>query len=114
MKNKSAEIILRYNFSTTKYKTKGKNSLDDIVYFYIKHIDIQYYKNIEDIWTRFVKEDLGIERYDDNLHIEISAVKSIIPKSTSEYACLYLTESTFNMRLDQRSEEHTSELSHVT
>lgn len=60
-----------------------------------------YLKNLEDIWTRFVKEDLGIERYDDNLHVEISAVKSIIPKSSHEYACISLSESTFNMRLDQ-------------
>mgnify|MGYP000757444356 CR=1 FL=1 len=87
-------------FQRLNIRLRG-SSLDDIVYFYIKYIDIQYYKNIEDIWTRFVKEDLGIERYDDNLHVEISAVKSIIPKSTSEYACLYLTESTFNVRLDQ-------------
>lgn len=60
-----------------------------------------YLKNIEDIWTRFVNEDLGIERYDDRLHIEVSAVKSIIPKSKHEYACIYLTKSEFNVRLDQ-------------
>ena len=59
-----------------------------------------YFKNIEDIWTRFVKEDLGVEGYDDRLHTEISAVKSIIPKSKHEYACISLKESKFNVRFD--------------
>lgn len=60
-----------------------------------------YIKNLEDILTRYIKEDLGIDNYDDSKHIEISAVKSIIPKSKHEYACVQLTESTFNTRLDQ-------------
>ena len=60
-----------------------------------------YFKNVEDIFTRFIKEDLGIENYDDSKHIEVSAVKSIIPKSKHEYACIYLTESKFNVRMDQ-------------
>ena len=60
-----------------------------------------FFKNCEDIFTRFIKEDLGIENYDDSKHVEISAVKSIIPKSKHEYACISLTESKFNMRLDQ-------------
>lgn len=60
-----------------------------------------YIKNIEDIFTRFVKEDLGIDNYDDCKHVEISAVKSIIPKSKHEYACIHLSESKFNIRFDQ-------------
>lgn len=60
-----------------------------------------YLKNLEDIFTRFIKEDLGIEGYDDSLHVEVSAVKSVIPKSKHEYACISLSESTFNIRLDQ-------------
>ena len=60
-----------------------------------------YLKSLEDIWTRFVKYDLGIDNYDDSKHVEISAVKSIIPKSKHEYALIYLTESKFNVRFDQ-------------
>ena len=60
-----------------------------------------YLKSLEDIWARFVKYDLGIDNYDDSKHVEISAVKSIIPKSKHEYALIYLTESKFNVRFDQ-------------
>lgn len=60
-----------------------------------------YLKNLEDIITRFIREDLGVTEYDDCKNIEVSAVKSIIPKSSHEYACISLTESTFNVRLDQ-------------
>ena len=68
----------------------------------VTHSDVSnYFKNVEDICTRFIKEDLGIDNYDDSKHVEISASKSIIPKSKHEYACIYLTESKFNMRLDQ-------------
>ena len=58
-------------------------------------------KSLEDILTRFIKEDLGIENYDDSRHIEVYSVKSIIPKSKHEYACISLSESKFNMRLDK-------------
>lgn len=57
-------------------------------------------KNFEDIWTRFVKEDLGIENYDDSKHIKLTVVKSLIPKASSEYACLSLTKSKVNTRYD--------------
>lgn len=68
----------------------------------VTHSDVSnYFKSAEDIFTRFIKEDLGIDNYDDSKHVEISASKSIIPKSKHEYACIYLTESKFNMRLDQ-------------
>lgn len=60
-----------------------------------------YVKSLEDILTRFIKEDLGIENYDDSRHIEVYSVKSIIPKSKHEYACISLSESKFNMRLDK-------------
>lgn len=56
--------------------------------------------------TRFIREDLGIEEYDDKLNVEISAVKSIIPKSQHEYACITLSESNFNVRLDQIETPH--------
>lgn len=57
-------------------------------------------KNFEDIWTRFVKNDLGIENYDDSKHIKLTVLKSLIPKGESEYACLSLTETTVNTRYD--------------
>lgn len=60
-----------------------------------------YLKSLEDIFTRFIKYDLGVDNYDDSKHVEISAVKSIIPKSKHEYALIYLTESKFNVRFDQ-------------
>lgn len=60
-----------------------------------------YVKNLEDILTRFIKEDLGIENYDDSRHIEVYSVKSVIPKSKHEYACISLSESKFNVRLDK-------------
>lgn len=60
-----------------------------------------YIKNIEDIWTRFVKEDLGIETYDDRLHVEVHAYKSTVPGLDEEIACIQLCESDFNMRFDQ-------------
>lgn len=60
-----------------------------------------YVKNLEDILTRFIKEDLGIENYDDSRHIEVYSVKSIIPKAKNEYACISLSESRFNVRLDK-------------
>lgn len=59
-----------------------------------------YIKNIEDIWTRFVKEDLGIDTYDDRLHTEVHAFKSIIPKADEELALLCISESHFNTRFD--------------
>ena len=57
-------------------------------------------KNFEDIWTRFVKHDLGIDNYDDSKHIKLTVLKSLIPKGESEYACLSITESTVNTRYD--------------
>ena len=60
-----------------------------------------YIKNLEDIWTRFVREDLGISSYDDRLHVEVHAYKSTIPGIEEEIACLQVSESNFNMRFDQ-------------
>lgn len=57
-------------------------------------------KNLEDIWTRFVVNDLGISEYDDSMHIKVTAEKSIIPGASSEYAILTLRESKANIRYD--------------
>lgn len=72
-----------------------------------------YIKNIEDIWTRFVHEDLGIETYDDRLHVEVHAYKSTIPGIEEEIACIQVCESNFNMRFDQ-IEAPTQALIHVS
>lgn len=58
-------------------------------------------KNLEDSIVRYFNNVLGIENYDDSKHLEISAVKSIIPKSEHEYACISITESKFNVRVDE-------------
>lgn len=60
-----------------------------------------YIKNLEDIWTRFVREDLGIETYDDRLHVEVHAYKSTVPGLKEEIACIQVCESNFNMRFDK-------------
>lgn len=56
-------------------------------------------KSLEDIWTRFVRDDLGIN-YDDSMHIKVTSEKSYIPNASNEYALLVLRESKANMRYD--------------
>lgn len=63
-----------------------------------------YIKNLEDILTRFIKDELGVENYDDSKHTEIYAVKSVIPKSKHEYALISLSESKCNLRFDEIEE----------
>lgn len=58
-------------------------------------------KCAEDCWVKFVREDLGIDNYDDAKHARVILSKSIIPGADHEYICLQLTPSTFNMRYDQ-------------
>ena len=60
-----------------------------------------YLKNLEDIWTRFVRDDLGINSYDDRLHTEVHCYKSVIPGSDEEMACIQIKESNFNTRIDK-------------
>lgn len=55
---------------------------------------------IDDI-TRFIKNDVGISRFDDSLFASSHFYKSIIPKSKHEYACIKITESKSNLRFDQ-------------
>lgn len=57
-------------------------------------------KALEDIWTRFVRDDLGVSNYDDSMHIKVTASKSVIPGASSEYAVLTLRESRANIRYD--------------
>jgi hypothetical protein len=56
-------------------------------------------KSLEDIWTRFVKDDLGVD-YDDSMHVKVTSEKSYIPNASNEYALLVLRESHANIRYD--------------
>ena len=57
-------------------------------------------KLTEDAWVRFVADDLGIEDYDDSMHVKVVAEKKIIPGADHEYAVLVLRESRANIRYD--------------
>lgn len=56
-------------------------------------------KSLEDIWTRFVRDDLGVD-YDDSMHVKVTSEKSYIPNASNEYALLVLRESRVNIRYD--------------
>ena len=58
-------------------------------------------KLLIDIITKYIKEDLGVEKFDDSLFTSVHFYKSIIPKSKHEYACIKITESKSNLRFDQ-------------
>ncbi len=65
------------------------------------HFDVSnLIKLCEDAWVRFVADDLGIEGYDDSMHIKVVAEKRIIPGADHEYAVLILRESRANIRYD--------------
>ena len=57
-------------------------------------------KSLEDIWTRFVINDLGIDNYDDSKHIRVTSEKALIPGAENEYAILVIKESKLNLRYD--------------
>ena len=65
------------------------------------HFDVSnLIKLTEDAWVRFVADDLGIEDYDDSMHVKVVAEKRIIPGADHEYAVLVLRESKANIRYD--------------
>jgi len=57
-------------------------------------------KCLEDIFVKYVKEDLGVEDYDDAKHIRVVLSKSIFPKASQEYIVLRLVPTTHNIRFD--------------
>lgn len=57
-------------------------------------------KHLEDCWTRFVHDDLGIDNYDDSKHLEVHAYKSTIPGLQEDIACIQLVESNASIRFD--------------
>ena len=58
-------------------------------------------KAVEDSWVNWLKEDVGIENYDDSKHARVILSKSIIPNSEHEYILIQLTPSNFNVRFDK-------------
>lgn len=57
-------------------------------------------KNIIDVITKYIHDDLGISSFDDSLFLDVYFTKSIIPKSSSEYIAIQIRESKHNPRFD--------------
>lgn len=57
-------------------------------------------KQISDTITKFIKNDLGIDKFDDSLFTSVHFYKSVIPKAKKEYCCVQLAESKDNLRFD--------------
>jgi len=57
-------------------------------------------KNVIDVLTKYIHEDLGIDTFDDSLFLDVYFTKSIIPKANSEYIAIQIKESTHNVRFD--------------
>lgn len=57
-------------------------------------------KQIIDVITSYIHDDLGITGFDDSLFLDVYFTKSIIPKSSSEYIAVQIRESKHNPRFD--------------
>lgn len=57
-------------------------------------------KSVIDIITKFIKEDLGISKFDDSLFTSVHFYKSIIPKASKEYCCVQIVESKDKLIVD--------------
>lgn len=57
-------------------------------------------KNVIDVITSYIHDDLGISSFDDSLFLDVYFTKSIIPKGTSEYIAVQIRESKHNPRFD--------------
>ena len=63
-----------------------------------------YIKAIEDNFTKFIHDVLGVDHYDDCLHTEVHAYKSFIEKGTpgaTNMVFIQLKESNFNLNFNQ-------------
>ena len=79
------------------------------------HFDVSnLIKLCEDAWVRFVADDLGIEGYDDSMHVKVVAEKKIIPGADHEYAVLILRESRTNIRYDVEAKPELINISGCT
>lgn len=104
VENEIKEQLRAVDFSEYKDWLKSTKQFELNLKFILKknvtHKDASnLIKSLEDIWTRFVRDDLGIN-YDDSMHVKVTSEKSYIPNATNEYALLVLRESRANMRYD--------------
>ena len=106
MEREIVEQLRAVDFSEYKEWLTNTKLFDVTVSFVVKsnvtRRDVQNMdKRLLDILTRYIKNDLGISRFDDSLFISVHFYKSIIPKSKHEYACISITESKSSLRFDQ-------------
>lgn len=57
-------------------------------------------KLAEDQLVKYIKEDLGVEDYDDSMHIKVISEKSVLPKATHEFLGVCLSDYVQNIRFD--------------
>ena len=57
-------------------------------------------KLISDVFVKFIKNELGIDSFDDSKFTDLNLYKSIIPDSDREYICVSIKPSSFNTRFD--------------
>lgn len=57
-------------------------------------------KQVIDVITSYIHDDLGISSFDDSLFLDVYFTKSIIPRGTSEYIAVQIRESKHNPRFD--------------
>ena len=53
-----------------------------------------------DVITRFFKNELGLEDFDDSMFSDLHLYKSVIPGGDNEYLLIKISPSVFNMRFD--------------
>ena len=85
-------------FSNTKYFSI---TISFILKSNLMRRDVQNLdKQVIDVITKYVHDDLGITSFDDSLFLDVYFTKSIIPKSSSEYIAVQIRESKHNPRFD--------------
>lgn len=58
-------------------------------------------KCIQDYFTRYIHDELGISTFDDSKFSDIHLYKNIIPGGDHEYICISIKPSTYELRYDQ-------------
>ena len=106
MEREIVEQLNAIDFSQYKEWLTNTKLFDITVSFVVKsnitRRDVQNMdKRLLDVLTRYIRDELGISKFDDSLFASVHFYKSIIPKSKHEYACIKLTESKSNLRFDQ-------------
>lgn len=57
-------------------------------------------KLAEDQLVKYIKDDLGVDDYDDSMHIKVISEKSVLPKATHEFLGVCLSDYVQNIRFD--------------